>query len=278
MSSEQKIDELIPAYAIGATDSEESVRLEEYLSESSSAAAELAEFSKMAAAMLFAVPLVEVPSAVESRLFDAINPETATPTVESVAEGTKSTRQFVKKSEPKLHWWEGIFAANRAPQWAFALTALALVLLLNAYWLHKVNQLQQTQLAMVDKLLQQETTLSVIAMDESQRTILPAVDQNMQSKADVIWGEGFEVALLYVEDFPQPDPGKVYQLWLIKDDKRTSGGLFTVNENGTGTLIVQLLQPLDFYDGMGITAEPEGGSEGPTSPPIVRGPIEPASE
>lgn len=80
-------------------------------------------------------------------------------------------------------------------------------------------------------------------------------------------------ALLIVRDLPPPPPGKVYQLWLIHDGQRASGGLFTVDERGVAVLLVQAPQPLRTYQAVGVTAEPPGGSPGPTGPRVIGGPL-----
>lgn len=278
MSEKREIDDLIPAFAIGATDAEEAMQIKQYLAENPTAAAELAAYSQLADSLLFAVPMVEAPVDSGARLLAAINLAADntladSPKVERTIPTAVRPNPAGKRTEPREGWWKKIFGPKLAPQWAVSFAALALLLLVNGYWMGQLSSLHRQQQTLEAKMLQQETALSVIAMDEMHRTILPAVEGKSLAKADVIWGEGFEIALLYVEEFPQPEAGKVYQLWLIKDGKRSSGGLFTVNQHGTGTLIIQLSQEMDEYDTLGITAEPEGGSQEPTSPPVVRGPI-----
>lgn len=60
-----------------------------------------------------------------------------------------------------------------------------------------------------------------------------------------------------------------YQLWLIEGDDRTSGGIFSVTQSGYAALQVYAPQPLDSYDGFGITIEPYGGSPGPTGDKVL---------
>jgi anti-sigma-K factor RskA len=60
-----------------------------------------------------------------------------------------------------------------------------------------------------------------------------------------------------------------YQLWLIKDGERTSGGVFSVNQEGYGSLWVESPQPLSSYSAFGITIEPAGGSPGPTGNKVL---------
>jgi hypothetical protein len=76
--------------------------------------------------------------------------------------------------------------------------------------------------------------------------------------------------MLYAKEFPQLQPDQVYQLWLTDNGERESGGLFTVDQNGTGVLVFPVTRPMDSLDSMGITPEPAGGSPGPTSRPVVR--------
>jgi anti-sigma-K factor RskA len=76
---------------------------------------------------------------------------------------------------------------------------------------------------------------------------------------------------LTVENAPVLDAKHQYQIWLVKDGKRTSGGVFSVNEEGYGTLQVTSGQPLDTYQSFGITVEPTGGSPGPTGEKVLGG-------
>jgi anti-sigma-K factor RskA len=62
-----------------------------------------------------------------------------------------------------------------------------------------------------------------------------------------------------------------YQIWLIQDGVRTSGGVFSVNEDGYGNLMVSAEQPLDSFQSFGVTIEPLGGSPQPTGEKILGG-------
>lgn len=65
---------------------------------------------------------------------------------------------------------------------------------------------------------------------------------------------------------PQP-PGRDYQLWFLVGDETRSGGCFTVED---GEIV--LLNPASFppgTTGVAISVEPKGGSQRPTTPPIL---------
>ncbi|MCZ6874234.1 MAG: anti-sigma factor, partial [bacterium] len=80
-------------------------------------------------------------------------------------------------------------------------------------------------------------------------------------------------AALVAMDFPTLAPNRVYQLWLLRDNQRDSGGIFQVDEDGYAMLLITAPQPLATYRAAGITEEPAGGSLGPTSPRLVGGPL-----
>lgn len=76
---------------------------------------------------------------------------------------------------------------------------------------------------------------------------------------------------LVVDELPELSEELVYQLWLIRDGERTSGGIFTVTAKGYGALELWPGEPLSDYQAFGITIEPAGGSEGPTGERVLAG-------
>ncbi len=78
-----------------------------------------------------------------------------------------------------------------------------------------------------------------------------------------------EHGTLVVEGLPDLDSERQYQLWLIHDGQRTNGGVFSVNEEGYGSLAISSPQPLSSYSAFGITIEPVGGSPGPTGDRVL---------
>ena len=74
-------------------------------------------------------------------------------------------------------------------------------------------------------------------------------------------------------DLDMLDSASQYQLWLIKDGNRTSGGVFSVLDNSYGVLVVNSSESLSVYDGFGVTIEPAGGSQGPTGSKVLGGNI-----
>ncbi len=76
---------------------------------------------------------------------------------------------------------------------------------------------------------------------------------------------------LSVQGLPGLPPGSQYQLWLVGDSGRTSGGVFSVDGAGCGVLRVSSPAELRAYTAFGVTVEPAGGSPGPTGPRVLGG-------
>lgn len=80
-----------------------------------------------------------------------------------------------------------------------------------------------------------------------------------------------EYGTLVVDGLPDLGKNQQYQLWLIRDGDRSSGGVFSVSPEGYGNLRVSAPMPLVNYTAFGITIEPVGGSSGPTGEKVLGG-------
>ena len=67
------------------------------------------------------------------------------------------------------------------------------------------------------------------------------------------------------------DPQHQYQLWLIQDEVRTSGAVFSVSDKGYGSVQISSAEPLGSYSTCGVSIEPSGGSPGPTGKKVLGG-------
>jgi anti-sigma-K factor RskA len=87
----------------------------------------------------------------------------------------------------------------------------------------------------------------------------------------LILGADARTGTLAVQGLAALDDGRQYQLWLIRDGARTSGGVFSVDGSGRGSVHVVAPLPLTAYPSFGITIEPAGGSAGPTGSKVLGG-------
>jgi anti-sigma-K factor RskA len=159
--------------------------------------------------------------------------------------------------EPHRPWWQRIVDPFRRAGPAWGLASLALVVLLvisNLWWWQRADR---------DGPMVTPGGMQVVAMVGTDAA--PAAAGTL-----VISGDG-EYGTLVVDGLPALDLDHQYQLWLIRDGQRTSGGVFSVNPEGYGALWITSPEPLSSYPAFGITIEPEGGSPGPTGEKVLGG-------
>lgn len=224
--------DLIPAYCLGALDAEERQRVERELPACPELAAEVARYEALAQHLLHSVPPAAPPPELRAALLRAAAPR------------------------------------RRALAWPLAAAALLLALVTtNLLWFSEVSRLRAVHPA-------DRTQPLFLGGGVPERLELAAPDASA-STANLVWvaGPGGDtwVAWLVARQFPPLVEGQVYQVWLTRaGEAPRSAGLFTVDEAGSGALVFEIAEPIESFNRVGVTAEPAGGSPGPTSAPIVR--------
>ncbi|MBI5667297.1 MAG: anti-sigma factor [Chloroflexi bacterium] len=237
------VELLIPDYAFGLTTPEETRLVETNLAACPEAVAQLADYRQLQDEMRLSVPQIEPSPDLEARLMAAIAPA--------------APAQTPRRVQP-LAWLA-----------AAAIVALALT---NIYWLVRVNDLTARQAELAAQLQSQNETAFVLTSTNHLRWVrLPPEQEGGDATAFLMWNAESEIGLMYARGFPQPSPGRTYQLWLTQGDQRVSAGTFTVNEEGIGALLFHVTEPIDEYTWARITEEPATGSDQPEGTVIVHG-------
>ena len=232
--------ELLPAYALGSLEDEEVIQVAEHLDTCPACRTELLSYQAVADRLALAAPAAVPPPRLKQKILGQLQ----TPRHEPTTGPRRSWRQRIA----------GLFQ-RAAPAWGLASLALiALLVLSNLWWWQRASQ---------EEPLVASDGMQVIAMAGTDAA--PAAVGTL-----VISGDG-EYGTLVVDGMPALDPNHQYQLWLIRDGQRTSGGVFSVNPEGYGALWISSPEPLSSYPAFGITIEPEGGSPGPTGDKVLGG-------
>lgn len=141
---------------------------------------------------------------------------------------------------------------SRRGWWLAAAAVLGLIFVVNnLYWIDRLNQAEQKN---------------------ARALSLPAADNGQASGATaaVLWTPNGGEAVLTANSFPAVEAGRVFQGWVRRGTTVQSLGTFQVNADGSGVLIFDAALLEGAFDALGVTIEPTGGSDGPTSPPVVR--------
>lgn len=152
--------------------------------------------------------------------------------------GTTSTPASIRK---RFRW---------SPAVAFAGAALSLLLV-------------ATSIALVDAIDDRDRYQDVLAAMVHDRD---AIELSGAGGAEGVISQTDNGAVLVAVNLGEAPPDRDYQLWLMKDGVPTPAETFDVND---GVVIVESSQDLEGYDGAAVTVEPEGGSEQPTTEPVI---------
>jgi anti-sigma-K factor RskA len=236
--SDEHVFDLLPAYAIGSLDADEVRRVEEHLSSCWICRDESNSFRTVVEQLSFAAPLATPSPDLKERLMQRVQ--------------TTRPRERVLEQASKRPWLERLL-----PVWGLASLCLLIALAgSNLFLWQRLNQLQVGT-----------TSLGMRAVPLS-----APVTGSTATGFVLISADGDDGALI-VDGLPPLEEGKEYQLWLIRDGQRTSGAVFSTDENNYGGTRIRAPRSLLEYSVVGVTVEPEGGSPQPTGTQVLGGPL-----
>jgi anti-sigma-K factor RskA len=245
----QRFDELKEAYALNALSQEEREEFERHLSENPSEQAELDELLGVANLLALAPQEKEPSAGLRKGLMSQVRAEAKA----SGSSEAASAAGHERSRGSRGGWASRLFGARGI---ATAAVAAALVGLL--VW----NVSLQSEMQNL-RDLQAEA-------QEPRDTQMSAYDLSGSGEATSVKGEvvriGDQGAMMVATDLPSLPEGKTYEMWSIDEEKPESCGVF---EAGDGPAIQPIDQSISGAETFAITVEPEGGSEQPTTDPIV---------
>jgi anti-sigma-K factor RskA len=233
--------EWVAAYNLGSLDADEREQFERHLPTCQSCQADLRAYQSLMGELALAVPQVEPPA----RLRRAILQKTAP----AAAQPTQPGRRFSATS-----WLGQLFQTHRTTWVIASLLVILALIATNVFIVVQYNQRQQAE----------AMPFHVVILHDASN---PQDDLNGML---VISDDG-QFGTLITDNLKVLTAQSNYQLWLVKDGTRTSGGVFSVNDAGYGWLKITSKTSLLSYQSFGVTVEPAGGSMAPTGLKVLGG-------
>jgi hypothetical protein len=264
MTCDEFLD-LSAAAALDALEPAELERLEEHAADCPLCAARLNEFREVAAELGSAVPPVDPPAGLATRLVAVARRERRPSTL---ARARRLWPRALRRPRIAAAWL--VAAASLAT----SIGALAWVATLQG----QITQLQNDAIVARDRAARYDHVLQVLASDRlSVRPLQPAV-QNLPSRGMVFLDPSSGTGMLTCHNLPPVEQGHAYQVWFIRGNERVSGGLVWPDHSGNGYAIIQVPSDLQSFDSVGLTDEPGTGSKWPTTPRVVGAPLKESSQ
>ncbi|MFD7880290.1 anti-sigma factor domain-containing protein [Streptomyces sp. NPDC059766] len=230
-------------YALHALPDDERDVFERHLAECDGCEQEVAEFSATATRLALAA---SVPTRLVMR--------------EQVLQRITSVRQ-VPPGVTSLDRVRRGVRRRRGTKWALvACVAAAAVFGGTATWQYERAQDAQDQVAQAQR--HAEDLAGVLAAPDAKSRSTRVAG----GAGTVVVSAGRDRAVFVASRMAAPPRGRVYQLWFVDGGKMRSAGLM---DPARSSQAVVMRGAVDDASGVGVTVEPAGGSQQPTSPPLA---------
>jgi anti-sigma-K factor RskA len=278
---EEKYLECAAAYALGALDGDELREFEGHLQSGCSVcAAEVSSAREVVNILPLALPRSIISPDLKERIFFSAR-------LATVARSHFEAQEEQHPDEIPLQVQEVSLPAPRR-SWLTAGLSIAAVVMVVGFGFF-INSLlntidhqnefiskQKTQIMeFADELERKNAVLKVLQSRRIEIMTMDGMKVNPIGYGKIIWDPEQKMAILHVSHLPPVPSGMDYQLWMIKDNKSISAGVFAVVNEGQEESYFKV-QPLDMADKNGVdefavTLEPKGGMPQPTGEIYLHG-------
>lgn len=283
---------MLPVYAAGGLEAEDSRALEAHLDSCAECRAELDDWREVAAALAYSAERAEPSAQLRSRIMASLSehPQEEAASVKAAARerdngqasGAPSNVVPFRES-PRRAWSPALRAGAIAASVLFA-ALLAFVVILYARngameteiarLSTRVNQLQG-ELAREreeKELIAQRARQDMQMFNASSIATLKGTDRAPTARAKLAFDPATGRAMLLADNLPPAPAGKAYQLWYIAGNRPLPGTVFTPDENGHAEVRDQApVGESRDAKAFAVTLEPASGVSEPTGDKYLLG-------
>lgn len=250
MVSHDYFEELIPLYALGALSGAEIEQIKHHLQGCASCRAQYRKEVATVGMLPRSVEAVQPSKETKLKLFARVDADLSKETAR-VQPGPKPA--IVPPASQKRAWY-------RQPAFAFAVVA-AIILLAVGGWILLQNMQSSEQ-----------GTIASILNDPNVHTIaLNGTKDAPDARAEISMVPGHSQAVLKVSGLQPLPADKGYEFWFIRGNDPQASNVFTVNSDGTGTVLVKANDKVENFNAWGVSIEPREGVAKPTGPIVILG-------
>jgi anti-sigma factor RsiW len=236
MLNDTHVLDLLPAYVLGSLDPDEANQVEEHLFSCWICRDESTAYQTVAEQISFAAPAAAPDPELKERLMQRAR--------------KAPPQRPVPARRSQRPWLERLL-----PVWSLA--SFGLIIALAAFGLSLWQRLNQ---------------LEFLTAPGGMRAIpLNATEEVLSATGFVLVGADGRDGAIVVDGLPPLDESQQYQVWLVRDGKRTSGAIFSTDEASYGGTRIRVAGSLLEYSALHVTIEPAGGSPQPTGVRVLGG-------
>ncbi len=246
----QEILELLDAYALGAVDKAEAAEVERHVADCVPCWEELVKSQRTAALLALSVPIRQAPRYLIGRIIARAERERAA--------GAPAIAWLMRPSwrtAARLVGFAGVAALVLAGSLQLQMSNLR----------GDKNELADQLSAASAELEQQRQIVAVLSAEDSQKIAMEPAALRSQAESVYNWSRENASGFVVCHNFPSQAAGRVYQVWFVTDGMVEPVATFVPQDGGCQ--IPMDMSRIDWRpEGIGISVEPEGGSDSPTRP------------
>jgi anti-sigma-K factor RskA len=247
MTSNDEFGTLSGSYALNAVDAEELAGFEKHLANSTETRDEVTELTDTAVALGLAVKPVEPSVDLKNRIMSQLD---AFPQLDAGVDAGGAT-----EASTPVRFAERKAAARWFSRPVIAITAAAAsVALIVGVGIAATSINQQPQ------------TRELSAIQSANDSQTATIDAANGVSATLVWSLDLRRSALKLEGLAPLPADKVYELWYMNESGAHAAGTFSVT--ASGDLWRVLSGKMSAGDTVGMTIEPLGGSDAPTTDPL----------
>ncbi|WP_168220130.1 MULTISPECIES: anti-sigma factor [unclassified Salinibacterium] len=267
MSEHKTPEELAAAYALGALSAEEHAEYEAWLLETPDATADAFAYADVASTLALAAEPVEPSADLRASILAqvAMTPQLPAAPAASASPVASESPEPAESSDPVAAVPTGAEqrAASRWSRGAVFLVAAAAAVLLFVGGGVVGSLIAQGQRN--DFAIEQATALAELqAAADAQQAV---TEMEGGGQVTLIWSAEQARSAIMVDEMPPAPEGKTYQLWYIREGDPIPDATFEAADEGKTWRVLD--GAMTGGDAVGVTLEPEGGSQEPSSDPLV---------
>ncbi|CAN5473796.1 anti-sigma factor [soil metagenome] len=254
------------AYALNALNDAENAEFETAMAGSEQLRAEVTELMDTAVELGLSVAPVDPPVSLRTNVLAAIAstpqlPAEGSSVVEPVETSVEPVETSVEPVETRPETPAELKARSRwsSPLARLVAVAAAVALIVGLGFTVRAGVQAQSDMATASQINE------IQAADDYQRSV---VKLDGGGTATIVWAVSLERSALIVDGLKGLPAGSTYELWYMDAaGAATPAGTFSVDDTGSRSVV--LSGAMSLGDTIGVTVEPAGGSDAPTTAPII---------
>lgn len=244
----EQYEEWISMYALGGLSDSERVQMQAHLKECAACRARYREARAIVQVLPRAIEPVEPSPETKTKLFARVDADLARANVPAPSRPL----QRAPAPPPERVWY-------RQPVFVFAALVLLALLAVGGWLLLNRPSPEQQQIA------------EILADPQVQKIALAGTPDAPNATAELYMVPGHSAAVLQVNGLAPLPADKGYEFWFFRNGEPQPSNVFTVNANGTATVLVRANDRVENFKGWGVTIEPITGVPKPTGTIVILG-------